>query len=43
MQVWVLVTTETRTALETIAAAQGRRLAEVSRGALDECVARHAS
>lgn len=43
MQVRVRVTTETRTALETIAAAQGRRLADVSRDALDEYVARHAS
>jgi hypothetical protein len=43
MQVRVRVTTDTRTALETIAAAQGRRLADVSRDALDEYVARHAS
>jgi kynureninase len=43
MQVRVRVTTGTRTALETIAAAQGRRLADVSREALDEYVARHAS
>jgi hypothetical protein len=42
MQVRVRVTTDTRTALETIAAAQGRRLADVSRDALDEYVARHA-
>lgn len=42
-QVRVRVTTGTRTALETIAAAQGRRLADVSRDALDEYVARHAS
>jgi len=39
----VRVTTRTRTALEAIAAAQGRRLADVSRDALDEYVARHAS
>lgn len=43
IQVRVRVTTDTRTALETIAAAQGRRLADVSRDALDEYVARHAS
>jgi hypothetical protein len=43
MQVRVRVTTQTRAALETIAAAQGRRLADVSRDALDEYVARHAS
>ncbi len=43
MQVRVRVTTRTRTALEAIAAAQGRRLADVSRDALDEYVARHAS
>ncbi len=43
MQVRVRVTMRTRTALEAIAAAQGRRLAEVSREALDEYVARHAS
>jgi hypothetical protein len=42
MQVRARVTTGTRTALETIAAAQGRRLADVSRDALDY-VARHAS
>jgi hypothetical protein len=42
-QVRVRVTTGTRTALEAIAAAQGRRLADVSRDALDEYVARHAS
>jgi len=41
MQVRVRVTTDTRTALETIAAAQGRRLADVSRDALDEYVVRH--
>jgi hypothetical protein len=41
MQVRVRVTTRTRTALEAIAEAQGRRLAEVSREALDEYVARH--
>lgn len=43
MQVRVRVTTRTRTALEAIAAAQGRRLADVSRDALDEYAARHAS
>lgn len=43
MQVRVRVTTDTRAALETIAAAQGRRLADVSRDALDEYVARHVS
>lgn len=43
MQVRVRVTTDTRTALESIAAAQGRRLADVSRDALDEYVARHAN
>lgn len=43
MQVRVRVTTSTRTALEAIAADQGRRLADVSRDALDEYVARHAS
>ncbi|MGI8729134.1 MAG: hypothetical protein ACR2LK_03960 [Solirubrobacteraceae bacterium] len=43
MQVRVRVTTRTRTALEAIAADQGRRLADVSRDALDEYVARHAS
>ncbi len=42
MQVRVRVTTGTRTALEAIAAGQGRRLADVSREALDEYVARHA-
>ncbi len=42
MQVRVRVTTRTRTALEVIAANQGRRLADVSRDALDEYVARHA-
>jgi hypothetical protein len=42
-QVRVRVTSRTRTALEEIAAAQGRRLADVSRDALDEYVARHAS
>jgi hypothetical protein len=42
MQVRVRVTTRTRTALEAIAEAQGRRLADVSRDALDEYVARHA-
>lgn len=43
MQVRVRVTTGTRTALQAIAAAQGRRLADVSRDALDEYVARHVS
>lgn len=43
IQVRVRVTTHTRAALETIAASQGRRLADVSRDALDEYVARHAS
>jgi hypothetical protein len=42
-QVRVRVATRTRAALEAIAAAQGRRLADVSRDALDEYVARHAS
>jgi hypothetical protein len=42
-QVRVRVTTRTRAALEAIAAAQGRRLADVSRDALDEYVDRHAS
>jgi hypothetical protein len=42
-QVRVRVTGRTRAALEAIAAAQGRRLAEVSRDALDEYVERHAS
>lgn len=42
-QVRVRVTTGTRNALEAIAAAQGRRLADVSRDALDEYVANHAS
>jgi hypothetical protein len=39
----VRVPPETRTALEELARAQGRRLAEVSREALDEYVSRHAS
>ncbi len=43
IQVRVRVTTQTRSALEAIAAAQGRRLADVSRDALDEYVAHHAS
>ncbi len=43
VQVRVRVTTDTRTALEAIAATQGRRLADVSREALDEYVSRHAS
>ncbi len=42
MQIRVRVTTRTRAALEGIAADQGRRLADVSRDALDEYVARHA-
>ena len=42
-QVRVRVTNRTRAALEAIAAAQGRRLADVSRDALDEYVERHAS
>lgn len=42
MQVRVRVTTRTRRALEVIATEQGRRLADVSRDALDEYVARHA-
>lgn len=42
MQVRVRVTTRTRSALEAIAVAQGRRLADVSRDALDEYAARHA-
>jgi hypothetical protein len=42
-QVRVRVTGRTRAALEAIAAAQGRRLADVSRDALDEYVDRHAS
>lgn len=42
IQVRVRVTTRTRTALESIAAAQGRRLSDVSRDALDEYAARHA-
>lgn len=42
-QVRVRVTAATRTALEDIAAAQRRRLADVSRDALDEYVTRHAS
>jgi hypothetical protein len=41
-QVRVRVTTRTRAALGAIAAAQGRRLADVSRDALDEYVDRHA-
>ncbi|MGH9058100.1 MAG: hypothetical protein ACRDZY_01080, partial [Acidimicrobiales bacterium] len=41
-QVRVRVTTRTRSALEAIAATQGRRLSEVSRDALDEYVDRHA-
>jgi predicted transcriptional regulator len=39
----VRVTDRTRAALEAIAAAQGRRLTDVSRDALDEYVERHAS
>lgn len=42
-QVRVRVTSDTRSALEAIAAAQGRRLSDVSRDALAEYVARHAS
>lgn len=38
----VRVPSSTRTALEQIAASQGRRLAEVSRDALDEYARRHA-
>ncbi len=40
-QVRVRVTTDTRSALEAIAANQGRRLADVSRDALTEYVNRH--
>jgi hypothetical protein len=39
----VRVPQETRTALEEMAKAQGKRLADVSREALDEYVSRHAS
>lgn len=39
----VRVTPAARTALEQIAKAQGRRLADVSREALDEYIHRHAS
>lgn len=39
----VRVAPETRTALEQLARAQGKRLADVSREALDEYVSRHAS
>lgn len=39
----VRVPEPTRAALEDLARAQGRRLADVSREALDEYVARHAS
>ena len=39
----VRVPPETRTALEELARAQGKRLADVSREALDEYVSRHAS
>lgn len=42
LQVRVRVTTDTRAKLEAIATAQGRRLADVSREALDEYVAQHA-
>lgn len=38
----VRVPPETRTALEQLARAQGKRLADVSREALDEYVSRHA-
>ncbi|MDN5797159.1 MAG: ribbon-helix-helix domain-containing protein [Intrasporangium sp.] len=41
-QVRVRVSSETRAALEDIAAAQGRRLSDVSREALAEYIARHA-
>lgn len=37
----VRVTTTTRTALERIAEAQGRRLADVSRDAFEEYIERH--
>jgi hypothetical protein len=39
----VRVTRAARAALEEIAIAQGRRLADVSRDALDEYIQRHAS
>jgi hypothetical protein len=39
----VRVPPETRAALEELARAQGKRLADVSREALDEYVSRHAS
>jgi hypothetical protein len=39
----VRVRPETRTALERLARARGKRLADVSREALDEYVSRHAS
>jgi hypothetical protein len=39
----VRVPPETRSALEEMAKAQGKRLADVSREALDEYVSRHAS
>lgn len=39
----VRVPQATREALETLAKAQGRRLADISREALDEYVSRHAS
>jgi predicted DNA-binding protein len=39
----VRVPPETRTALEELAKVQGKRLADVSREALDEYVSRHAS
>ncbi len=39
----VRVTRAARSALEEIASAQGRRLADVSRDALDEYIRRHAS
>lgn len=42
-QVRVRVTDRTRAGLEQIASAQGRSLSEVSRDALDDYVARHAS
>lgn len=42
-QVRVRVTSSTREALEHIATSKGRSLSEISREALDEYVARHAS
>jgi len=43
IQVRVRVTNRTRSAVEDIAASQGRTISDVSREALDEYVARHAS